>query len=138
MPVRWGARPRERESGSGCFCCARFGYSTGDKPTQAEQYEQRDDSLGDDAVETPYLENVFFDVSEIESECQAEQRGSNYKATLTHKGQDGQRQVPRDPDGRHRDVIDHGVGAVVHNAAVPFFVNRARLGAGGIVDLKCQ
>ena len=51
-----------------------------DQPAEAEQREQRNDSLGDDAIETPDLQDVFFNMGEIEGESEADERGKKEQA----------------------------------------------------------
>ena len=59
-------------------------------------------------------------------------------AKAPQKGQQRQHQVTRDADGRDWNVLEFRVRAVVHDAAVPLFVDGTRLGAGVVVNLKSQ
>src|ERR1035437_4077553 len=133
-----GAKGRAASWGSGVLFFAQFCEFLGDQPAKTEECEQRNQSLGDDAVETPNLKNVFLDVGEIEGESKRWQQGSEEQSAPPQKGQQREHQVTRDADGRDRNVLEFRVRAVVHDAAVPLFVDGTRLGAGGVVNLKSQ
>jgi len=70
-----GARGCETRRGSDRLFSAQLCSLECDEPGEAEEHEENDDSLGNDAVETPYLQDVFFNVGEIEGESEAEKRG---------------------------------------------------------------
>lgn len=123
---------------SGSFPAASGGELADSEPNCAQEREEGDESLGDDAVETPDLENIALNMREIEGEGQAGEGGDDQKKALAREGKDCQEKVAGDPDGGDRDVVDDGERAVIDDAAVPACVDGAGLGRGGVVHLKSQ
>jgi len=57
---------------------------------------------------------------------------------LPHQRQAAQREVAGNADSRHRQAIDLGKGAVIHHAAIPLFVDGARLGVAAVMHMQSQ
>ena len=95
---------------SACACLrARRWTSRRNQPAQAEQREQRNDSLRDDAIEAPDLKNVSFDIGEMQREAQPEDGGDEEQNAPPRQRQYAERQIAGDADGRHGDVEDDRV-----------------------------
>ena len=72
-------------------------------------------------------------MGEIEGESEAEKRGDEKEEAPAREGEQSDCQVPYDAYGRNGNVLDYGVGTVVHDAAIPSFVDGTRLGACVVV-----
>ena len=75
-------------------------------------------------------------MGEIERERQREEGQAGQPRTPPRQRQPGQRQVAGNADGRYGNVRNFGERAVVHDAAVPFFVDGAGLGVSGVVNAQ--
>jgi hypothetical protein len=99
-----------------------------DDGSEGEQGHEGNDAEGDDAVDTPDAENIFFDVGEVEGEGESGEGGDEEQAVGAEEGEGGHEDVSGDADGGDGDGAEHGVGAVIDDAAVPVLVDAA----GGI------
>jgi len=108
---------------SGWLLSAHPGDFKRGQPAEADESEQGDDCLGDDAIETPNLEDVLFNMSEIKGESKTEECGKKEQTAPPKQGQQRQQQIACDADGGDWDVVNFGEGTVVDDAAVPPFVN---------------
>ena len=109
-----------------------------DDPKNTEEQHNRDDGKRDDAVEAPHAEDVAFNMSEIERETKPS-NGCEYKnSALARNSKPHQNEIANDPDQGDWDSADYRIGAMVHDAAVPFFVNGAWTGRSGVVYLESE
>ena len=127
-----------RYAESGGFSAAAGGELADCEPNSAQERKEGDDSLRDDAVETPDLENVAFDVGEIESKGEGGEAGDDQKKALVREGKNCQKKIAGDTDGGDGNVKEDSVGAVIDDAAVPALVDGAGLRGCGVVHLKSE
>ncbi len=110
----------------------------GREPSQAQQQNQRDDPLRNDAIEAPHLQNEVFDRGQPESKIESDERGQKQKQPLPRQCQRSESDVARNAERSHRHTINHRKRAVIHHAAIPPLINRAGLGCRGVVNLQSQ
>lgn len=103
-----------------------------DEPHDAEQRDERDDALRDDAVEAPHLEHAVFDAGEMQREGATDDGKDGKQNPPAKERKDAQDQVACHADGGNRNVGvgQFTVGAVVDDTAIPVVVNGAGLGCG--------
>ena len=124
--------------GSDAFTCRRAAGRERKRPPQAEHGDDRDDAQRDDAVEAIDLKDVFLDAGQVERKSEAKHGRSGDEDPPLGQDERTQNQEAGNADGGNRNVEDLSKRAVVDHAAIPGFVDRARLGAGGIVDAQRQ
>ena len=88
------------------------------------------------AIETPHLKDIGFDAGEIERERKGDQAGREERSVAAQQGKDAEEGVSGDADYGDRDMGDFGEPAMVHDAAVPFLVDAARLHVGGVMNVQ--
>src|SRR5271163_681926 len=101
-----------------------------------DECHHSDDSLRDHAIETPDLQEMRLDVGEIEGEGQPDQARGQQQAVETQQRESAEQGVAGDPDCGHWYMVDHGEAAMVHDAAVPLFVDAAGLNVGRVMDVQ--
>jgi len=106
------------------------------QPTYAQQCEKRDDSLRDDAIETPDLERELFDEGQAEGKAEPGEGCENEDKSPARQGQRAKRQIAQNANSSNGDTMDNSKRAMVHNAAVPMGIDVARLSAGGEMNAK--
>jgi hypothetical protein len=106
------------------------------EPDEAQQRDERDDDLGDDAVEAPDLKHVFLDAGEINGKGEAGTGGKEEKQRTAHEGENREQEVSGNADGGDGNVVHLSEGAVVDDAAVPVLIDGAGLGAGVVVNFE--
>lgn len=77
-------------------------------------------------------------MGEIERKSQAGESEDQRPLPLAKQCKQGDQQISGDADCGDRNSTDHGIAAVVHDAAVPMGVDVAWLNFIGIVDLPCK
>ncbi len=74
----------------------------------------------------------------MQREGQAKDGGDQEQNAAPRERQHADQQITHDADGRHGDVVENRVGTVVHDAAIPVFVDGAWLSAGDVVNAQRQ
>jgi hypothetical protein len=77
-----------------------------------------------------------LDFRKMKRKSQSDESRADKQDATPRQREYAQQQVARDADSRHRDVEKQGVRAVVHDAAIPVIVNRARLRARVVVNTQ--
>ena len=80
----------------------------------------------------------LFDGCKVKREAEPDQRRQKHQEPLPLERQPGQHQIAQDSYCSNRYVRDLGKRAVVHDTAVPLFVDGAGLGSGGIMHVQRQ
>ena len=80
----------------------------------------------------------MLDVGEVEGVTEADERANEKRNPLARDREQGEQQVSGNANSCHGNMEHDGVRAVVHESAVPVFVDGAGRGAGGVVNLKSQ
>jgi len=123
-------------SGSGLHAALR--HLMRDGPGNAQQGDESNDSLRDNAVKAPDLQDGVFDAGETKGEGESENGGARQQDAPAQKRQKRDEEITGDADGGDGNMRNFGVRAVVHNAAIPMFVDGAGFGRRGIVDAQRQ
>lgn len=105
-------------------------------PDNREQGDEGDEDLRADAVEAPDFEDVRLNVGEIEGETEADDGSAERDGAAAEEGEESDGGIAGDSDSGDGYVADHGVAAMVDDAAVPVGVDVAGFDGVGIVDLQ--
>ena len=107
-------------------------------PSQTQQRNQRDHPLRDHAIQAPHPQSELLDKRQPQRKAQPHQRAQKHQRPLPPKRQPTQHQVAGNPDRRHRNPRDLRKRAMVHDPAIPFLVDRARLRIFAIMYVQRQ
>lgn len=121
--------------GGGGFWSWLSGFAE-EGPEDGQQRDQRDEDLRAYAIEAPDFELVGFDVGEVEGVAESQQRCDEGEDAAAEKGEEGEGAISDDADGGDGNRADHGVAAMVDDAAVPARVDVAGLDGVGVVNLE--
>ena len=105
---------------------------------EGKKCDGRDDALRNDAIKTPYLQHVAFDVSQIQCKSKSCQRCCKRPSPKSHDCEEHQNRIASNSDRCNRYSCNLGKGAMIYDSTIPVLVNAARLRFIGIVNTQCE
>lgn len=123
------------------LCLRGLSQDPADDRSKIQQRHQGNDPQRDDAVDAPDLEDVFFNVGEVEGEGEAGKSNHEQQAVKPAKGERAHEDVSEDTGDGYGSSVKNGVhkvdtgggeksvkqgeGAVIDDAAIPALVDAA-------------